>query len=50
MTYLLGQCGLGINAIRQISDTKGISCFALANMADVLGVSMDYLVGRVDSP
>ena len=47
---LLADCGLGINAINQINDKKGLSCFALGKIADYLDVSVDYLLGRTDKP
>lgn len=47
---MLSACGLGINAIRQINDTKGISSYSLARIADYLSCSVDYLLGRTDNP
>ena len=47
---MLADCGLGINAISQINDKKGLSCFALAKIADYLDVSVDFLLGRTDKP
>lgn len=47
---LLSDCGLSVNAISQISDKKGISCFPLAKIADYLGCSVDYLLGRTEEP
>lgn len=38
--------GLGINAIYQITDRQGMSCFNLAKIADVLECSTDELLGR----
>ena len=38
--------GLGINAIYQITDKQGISCFNLAKIADTLGCTTDELLGR----
>lgn len=46
--FMLSECGLGVNAISQISDTKGMSCIALFKIADFLDVSIDYLLGRTD--
>lgn len=43
-------CGLGANAIRQISNEKGLASFSLAKIADFLGCSVDYLLGRTDNP
>lgn len=47
---MLSACGLSINAISQISDKKGLSCFSLARIADYLDCSVDYLLGRTDNP
>ena len=46
---LLSACDLGINAIRQINDKKGMSSFSLAKIADYLDCSVDYLLGRTDN-
>lgn len=48
MKFLLSECGLGVNAIRQINDAGGMYSFSLARIADVLDVSVDYLLGRTD--
>lgn len=50
MEDLLQNCDLGVNAIRQINDTKGMASFSLAKIADYLDCSTDYLLGRVDTP
>ncbi|MBQ2846044.1 MAG: helix-turn-helix transcriptional regulator [Firmicutes bacterium] len=42
------KCGLGVNAIYQISGKQGFSCFSLAKIADELDCSTDYLLGRSD--
>lgn len=47
---LLAECDLNVNALNQISDKKGLSSFSLAIIADRLGVSTDYLLGRTDKP
>lgn len=47
---MMKELGLGVNIIRQMSDKKGVSCFALATIADKLNCSVDYLLGRVDEP
>lgn len=47
---MMEELGLNINIIRQMSDNKGVGCFALAKIADHLGCSVDYLLGRVDTP
>lgn len=50
METMLADCALGTNAIRQISDTKGMASFSLAKIADYLDCSVDYLLGRTSSP
>lgn len=50
MEFMLAECGLGVNAIRQINDTKGMASFSLAKIADYLDCSVDYLLGRTDNP
>lgn len=47
---LLDACGLGINALSQLSDKKGLSSVSLARIADYLDCSVDYLLGRTDNP
>lgn len=47
---MMEDLGLNINIIRQMSDNKGVGCFALAKIADYLDCSVDYLLGRTDSP
>lgn len=47
---MLADCNLGVNAIRQISDTKGMTSFSLAKIADYLDCSVDYLLGRAEKP
>lgn len=50
MENMLAECSLGVNAIRQINDTKGMASFSLAKIADYLGCSVDYLLGRDTAP
>jgi len=50
MDTLLSECNLGINAIRQINDNKGMASYSLARIADYLDCSVDYLLGRTDIP
>lgn len=50
MEDILSSCNLGVNAIRQINDTKGMASFSLAKIADYLNCSVDYLLGRTDNP
>lgn len=47
---LISECELGTNAIRQISDTKGMASVSLGKIADVLNCSVDYLLGRTENP
>ena len=50
METLLAECDLGVNAIRQINDKKGMASYSLARIADALDCSVDYLLGRTDNP
>ena len=50
MEQMLTECSLGVNAIRQINDVKGMASFSLAKIADYLDCSVDYLLGRTDNP
>lgn len=50
MEVMLSELSLGVNAIRQINDAKGMGSFSLAKIADYLNVSVDYLLGRTDEP
>lgn len=47
---MLINCDLNVNALNQMSDKKGISSFSLARIADYLDVSVDYLLGRTETP
>lgn len=47
---MMKEIGVSVNAIRQMSDNKGIGCFALARIADRLETTTDYLLGRSDIP
>lgn len=47
---MMEELDLGVNIIRQMSDKKGVGCFALAKIADYLNCSVDYLLGRTDNP
>lgn len=48
---LLSDCNLSINTISQLDKNgKTPSCISLAKIADALGCSMDYLMGRTESP
>ena len=50
MEDMLLSCELGVNAIRQINDVKGMASFSLAKIAYFLDCSVDYLLGRTDYP
>ncbi len=50
MEDVLSSCSLGVNAIRQINDAKGMASFSLAKIADYLDCSVDFLLGRTDDP
>ena len=43
---LLRKCELNKNALYDMNDTKGISCFSLCRIAEELDCSVDYLLGR----
>lgn len=45
---MLSDCELGINLISQLAKGHTISSTNLAKIADYLGVSVDYLIGRSD--
>lgn len=49
-TLMLSELSLGVNAINQINEKKGMGSFALAKIADYLDCSVDYLLGRTDEP
>lgn len=42
---LLLDCDINPNALNQMTDKKGIGCFALARIADYLETSTDFLAG-----
>ena len=50
MRTLLGDCGLGINAVSQLAGGSVMSYVSLALIADRLDCSVDYLLGRTDNP
>ncbi len=47
---LLDDCQLNINTISELSKGKQISYLSFAAIADNLGVSVDYLLGREENP
>lgn len=46
----LSDLGMGINTISELSKGKEISYARLADIAEYLNCSVDYLLGRVDNP
>ncbi len=50
MKTLLSECHLGINAVSEMAKGKTMSSINLAKIADYLGCSVDYLLGRTDKP
>lgn len=47
---VLADCGINENTLKRMTDNKGISSFYLAKIADYLDCSVDYLLGRTNSP
>ena len=47
---VLTACGLGINTVSKISSGTDILTLNFAKIADYLGCSVDYLLGRTDNP
>jgi len=47
---LLEKCQLNINTISELSKGKQISYLNFATIADNLGISVDYLLGRTEEP
>lgn len=47
---LLVTCGLGSNTFSHMLHGRALASDSLAQIADVLGCSMDYLMGRTDNP
>lgn len=47
---LLETCNLNINTVSELSKGKQISYLNFATIADCLGVSVDYLLGRTGTP
>ena len=46
--WLLSSCGLGKNTVSKIRQGKDILTLNFAKIADALGCSVDYLLGRTD--
>ena len=47
---MLSACGLGVNTVSKMSKGTDILTSNIAKIADYLGCSVDYLLGRTDSP
>lgn len=47
---MLSSCGLGINTISKMSKGTDILTLNFAKIADYLDCSVDYLLGRTDTP
>ena len=47
---LLSDLDYNINLLTQAGNDRGLSGVALYRIADYLGVSVDYLLGRTDNP
>lgn len=50
VTELLVRCGLGKNFLVNMAGGTSPSLEAIAKIADVLDVSVDYLLGRTNNP
>ncbi len=46
---MLTELSLGVNAVRQISDTRGMTSVNIIKIADYLNCSVDYLLGRTEN-
>lgn len=47
---LLEECNLNVNYISQFANGRDMTAGNLYSIADYLGVSIDYLLGRTDTP
>lgn len=47
---MLADCDMNVNSISEFGKGKQMSCISLALIADYLGCSVDYLLGRTDTP
>ena len=47
---MLEECGSSVNGLAQGSSKKGIGSFTIARIADYLECSVDYLLGRAETP
>lgn len=47
---MLKELSIGKSTIWAMTDNKGVGCFALARIADRLDCSVDYLLGRAETP
>lgn len=47
---MLQDCSLGVNTVSKIASGTDITTRTLYKIADYLGCSVDYLLGRTDNP
>ena len=47
---MLSDLGLGVNVIGNLNSGRSMAFDSLAKIADYLGCSVDYLLGRTDDP
>lgn len=50
ISTLVHDCGLGVNAIGNMTSGRMPAIDSVAKIADVLNVSLDYLAGRTNTP
>jgi len=50
MKTMLADLELGINLVSHLANGQNITAINLARIADYLGCSVDYLLGRTDNP
>ncbi|MCI8388121.1 MAG: helix-turn-helix transcriptional regulator [Clostridiales bacterium] len=50
LKIMLADCNLGINLISHLSKGQAVSYINIAKIAEYLGCSVDYLLGRTDNP
>lgn len=50
LATMLKDIGLGSNTLSNLRHGRMIAADSLARIADYLGVSIDYLIGRTDNP
>lgn len=47
---MLSELNLGVNIISQLAKGQEMSCLNIAKIADYLDCSVDYLLGRTETP